>query len=705
MLRVELDQLLVSPYLMYQATEKDGVVVATNSNGSALVRSYDGIHWAKSYTYPGFRSSGVFMAVKTNGTNFVATTERRVYVSTDGVEWLMVLDVGSSLMARDSLMWTGSMYVIVAKGYTYTSSSGITWETLVHEGTPMDPSTLRYCGGFFFVVSGNIIHYSSNLVNWTSSGVSSIAVYAVSSEGNYLVGGGNGGATVRATWANGATSIVFTSGSLSTLTISRVYYSSYSHLFVIFQSGGFIRRSTDGASWTVTTTVGTDNLHQAAMDPTGQYFIVVATVGVIHRSTDGGLTVTQVNLPISNAASQNSIYIKEGIFLLWGDSRMQYSSDYGATWSIAEGMYMSGTGGTATDGDATIVAGGDRGNLLVSKDSGATWSLLSSVTGTTSQIQNIRYLKGYFYFCDAAGKIYRSSDGLNWEPQTSNTTQNLYKLAGNEGYLVAVGSTSTIISGTGTSWTVRTAPVSNIILRDVCVAKDGKFVVIGASGNIWESTNNTGTTWVNISNALFTQSLLTVASDGNVLVAGYNANASSSVISTSTDNGRTWSSHYWMDRENGYPTNMHWDGERFICVTTYGGLYISYDGYEWHNLTAQIPNSADLYGATVFKGKILFVDFFVIYGASIYEDHVLVKDGVDILTIEGDTWTPISYIGNPTESDYIDLGINDISQLTKEVDFSRVELESPAAVGSGTLYRKTIDPTNIRGTIKRLGGR
>lgn len=710
MLRAKLNTLFLAPTRVAGTIIGDSRTFIGERSFGGWYSTTDGINWEKISVNGKFRQQGDSNAIQGmyyNGDVYVVVTMRRIYASSDGLDWMEVLDTGATSFSMEPITWTGSQFVVIGtNGRTYFSSDGRVWTSTATITVMTNPAYLKYRSGFFFTVATDVLYYSRDALTWVSAGSTSVIHYEVSSEGNYLVSGGSAGVTLRTTWIDGATSLTFISGSASTQAVFKVHYSPYTKRFVIFQAAGNVRNSVDGAVWTLSASfTSSPSLNYVAMDPTGRYFITVTTAGKIGRSDNGGNSFTEVSLPVSLAADTPT-HIRQGVFYVWNTAyHVMYTTDYGVTWNSLIGRNIDMIGGIATDGVATIVTGGDSGDLLTSKDGGATWVLVDgAAVGTTSTIYSIKHLKGAFYASSGGGKISRSIDGLSWTPLTTGlpgTNSNIYGMSGNDTYIVGVGANSIIISGTGTTWTTRTPPVASTVLRDVCTAKDNKFVTIGDAGNIWESTNQTGTTWVNISNSEFPHNLTVCASDGDLLVVGYMAQNSGVVLSTSIDNGRTWASHFWAGVKSA-PLKLDWDGEKFVATTSEGYVFVSYDGYEWHDVF--IHNISSIVGTALFEGKTLIADRGIIYEADLYEDKVLVKDGPNILTLDGDSWEPITYTGNPTETDYLGLGINNINDLAKKADHVKLTMEPSGSLGSGTVYRKTVDLSSIKGTVNKLGG-
>lgn len=230
---------------------------------------------------------------------------------------------------------------------------------------------------------------------------------------------------------------------------------------------GYVYRSANGTSWIRTALDGAADTRSIVYDDTSEDFVVCGqSAGVsggdgpcVWYSTDDGLTWTQ---SVSAVASEdgNAVWSIGGVCVIGTDGGTSYSTvDYtswttgttGITSSISEiyydgGWVAGGDGGTIiysadginwTDSAHGLTAveifrfasfGGDiyattnepDAELLVSSDSGATWSLLTHPANGTSMNLNKVYSFGgtylYIYGGDtsATSGIYYSSDASTW---------------------------------------------------------------------------------------------------------------------------------------------------------------------------------------------------------------------------------------------------------------------------------------------------
>jgi hypothetical protein len=144
-----------------------------------------------------------------------------------------------------------------------------------------------------------------------------------------------------------------------------------------------------------------------------------------------------------------------------GDGGKILHSTDGRTWVQRE----SGTTGwivAVTYGNGRYVAVGEAGLLLVSSD-GVSWTRVSSI-GTTARLNNVLYAQNRFVAVGEGGASIASLDGgATWSATTSNAGSAwLHGLAYGSGRWVATGQGGTIISSAdGINWQKQTSSTTN----------------------------------------------------------------------------------------------------------------------------------------------------------------------------------------------------------------------------------------------------
>lgn len=110
-------------------------------------------------------------------------------------------------------------------------------------------------------------------------------------------------------------------------------------------------------------------------------------------------------------------------------------------------------------GNGTLVAVGDLGNVMISKDM-STWTAQSS--GTDSVLFGVAFGNGRFVAVGMDGTLLTSTDGTGWTQVASVNGEALYGVAFGSGAFVAVGANGTaLVSQNGVEWGACTTGVTN----------------------------------------------------------------------------------------------------------------------------------------------------------------------------------------------------------------------------------------------------
>ncbi len=151
----------------------DGKWVAVGNSGSnsAILTSSDGRTWAQAYSAPNGSTpiegiafdngTGTFMAIDQYASHY--------YVSADGSNWTAYTGNthGGSIYGIAGAVFGKGVYVVAESGEyidSYTLSDQ-TWHSF--NDPQLNPHSVAYLNGLFFVSSYNGFYYSSDGVNWT----------------------------------------------------------------------------------------------------------------------------------------------------------------------------------------------------------------------------------------------------------------------------------------------------------------------------------------------------------------------------------------------------------------------------------------------------------------------------------------------------------------------------------------------------------
>jgi photosystem II stability/assembly factor-like uncharacterized protein len=176
-----------------------------------------------------------------------------------------------------------------------------------------------------------------------------------------------------------------------------------------------------------------------------------------------------------------------------------HTNDGGGTWSVIPmaGETTENLNGVCVIDAGSIVAVGYNGIILLSADSGVSWS--SQASGVSVHLNEVDFVDASFGIAVGnGGTILTSSNGgVTWTPQTSGTSADLYgvhMIDTNTGFVV--GSAGTIRSTTdgGTTWAPRTSLVSET-LKSVHFYDAGTGIAVG-NGPVVVKTEDGGSSWM-----------------------------------------------------------------------------------------------------------------------------------------------------------------------------------------------------------------
>lgn len=213
---------------------------------------------------------------------------------------------------------------------------------------------------------------------------------------------------------------------------------------IIGGAGVYVISTDGGATWSVDTTIpDLFDVHFPA--PTVGYRCGEA--GLVHKTTDGGLTWQDVSIPTGqDIFAIFFIHPDTGWAVGTVDSQavIFYTPDGGQTWirqfsGVVQPLYDI----HCVDAN-TCWAVGDGGTILATSDGGNTWAVRNS--GTTQALFAVHFVNPvHGWIAGAGGTILHSLDsGMTWTPQTSPVQEDLFDV-----FMTSV-SEGWIVGGSGT---------------------------------------------------------------------------------------------------------------------------------------------------------------------------------------------------------------------------------------------------------------
>jgi len=262
-----------------------------------------------------------------------------------------------------------------------------------------------------------------------------------------------------------------------------------------------------------------------------------------------------------------------------------------------DGAADAGGGGDAAGPDAIapidgppgsipmfVVAGG-RFRKMISCDDGKTWidggMDTSSAPDEGTGVRGLGYGNGLFVAAvgggGATGRIFSSTDGLNWTERVPTGTYNGFsQVAFGNGYYVAGGGNNSIRSATGVDgWGDLSSMGNGGILREM-VCGDGQFVAVGG-GRIRHSAD--ALTWLAQGSGTCADELEGLAFGAGRFVALERTGATC----VSTDGGATWTNGTVGTSSN--LGGIVYTGHDFLARAL-SFVFRSTDGITWTSATA-----------------------------------------------------------------------------------------------------------------------
>jgi MSHA pilin protein MshA len=278
------------------------------------------------------------------------------------------------------------------------------------------------------------------------------------------------------------------------------------------------------------------------------YFLTVDSGGYY---TSGDATTWTSRSAVSGVTPTGATYSNGKWYVLGASGKYAYSSDL-SSWTTVQTSSTYGLNSLATSADGqTIIAGGQAGRLVVSKDGGATWTTKLAVGGTNTSyaFESVVEFKGRWYATAHRIGSYVSTDGgVTWTPWKTPTGDYVRAVASDGSTMVAInhdsandGRNYVHTSTNGTTWTKTGAYADSVA---VALRVNGKNVatVDGSSGgaDAYFFSDTTSARLVTTSIPSLRNAEYLAARGTTVVASGPNGYGGTTV-GYSTNGGQTWS--------------------------------------------------------------------------------------------------------------------------------------------------------------------
>lgn len=385
-------------------------------------------------------------------------------------------------------------------------------------------------------------------------------------------------------------------------------------LFVAVGEAGTIITSPDGASWTLRSSGTTKAL--SGVTWTGLRFVAVGAGGTVVTSSDGETWTPRAS---ATSAALLAVAASDRQIVAVGADGAVISSPDGLTWT-PRASHTTSTLNAVTWGGGLFVAVGNPDAIFTSPD-GLTWTDRNYTAKVP--ILAVAWSGRVFVAAGPAGLVATSTDGIRWsQPLLSFTTHDITGLTWSGDRFIAVVQSGTFgtnpnrifTSPDGQTWTA----VSTIRGLNAVASAGGRHVAVGSDGTIAHTSDPAS--WLSNSSSLSVRPLLTIAGNGNVVVAAGGV-SSGGLLLTSSDGV------HWTTPATGPTTprrGLVWGADTFVALSASAGIVTSPDGVTWTERNSGV--SSQLAG-------IAWTGSRFVAGA---------RDGTILTSTDAITWTPQS---------------------------------------------------------------
>jgi hypothetical protein len=186
---------------------------------------------------------------------------------------------------------------------------------------------------------------------------------------------------------------------------------------------------------------------------------MVSGTATVCNSPDGDTFTTRDNTTFSDPRGGA---VGGGVIVLCGTSgEIGISTDHGANWSLQTSGFGTDTIASVAYGNGYFVAvgGSSSGDTSKSNAAATSWSLTSSAA--TAALTRVTFGNGIFLAINTT-EILTSTDGATWSAGTKPTTGNMFTIGYGAGSFVLVSVSGEIFTSTdGVYWTERYSPITS----------------------------------------------------------------------------------------------------------------------------------------------------------------------------------------------------------------------------------------------------
>lgn len=466
------------------------VLVAVGSNGT-IVTSPDGLSWT-------IRESGITTELRDvtwTGTEFLAVGDDiEVLASRDGGVWSM-RDAANGGPFSCIASNTSLTIAVAEDGTSRMTTDGITW---TRSRAPLRLAHMVWAGDRFIAIGTADSHgpkYSFDGQDWSygQSGAVGIQMDVLATDGQITVAGGVGGAI--AVTRDGGQHVK----AANTITALDLYGLASKESHFVIASGtptaqrGALLASEDGLNWEIAYDMGLETLYDVAANES--VFVAVGVINelwsggaMILRSPDGrswGGAVGSVTGPGDWPWEWQSITWDGGRFVAAGSGGAVATSTDASSWHLIGGIHITDHTlfGVASDGQ-NLVAVGWTGAIAVSHD-GQTLTMVHPGY-EDGHLYDVAWGNGTFVAVGSGGRVLTSTNGDQWQEQTSGATVDLHGVRFIDGQFVAVGDQGAALTSTDGAVWASAGPAGDGDLLDA-IGPGSELTAVGRNGLVVRS--------------------------------------------------------------------------------------------------------------------------------------------------------------------------------------------------------------------------
>lgn len=421
-------------------------IALTESYGSRVYISTDGIRWTDHYVAFSQEMSGVaYGAGKYLVMDYWSSS---YYYSTTGVSWTRGHLSGG--LGTIDVTWDGSKFVVLGSTEVFTSTDGITWETISQDMVRPAFSIVTGSDGILAAGANAVLLASGNGMEWDT------------------VSSGSGQELSNLTYENG---------------------------LYIASGGNRLLTSPDGFEWTPQDNItGATGFSRAATDVfygAGQYFAWFAhSYGWADRvyTSNDGHNWTQGNFSATGGTTSfipNEFIYANGSFVAVGDEGGVWTANDGLNWTRQD----SGVTGDLQRvywSDNQFIAIGGNGTIIVSPDA-QTWTQADHY-GMKEELRGLASMQGTYVAVGTNGLILRSIDGSNWDPVIAPYFDSFNDIAYDGEAFWVVGERGLHTSADGLTWD--TFEPGNNLAKKRIIWDGERLLTVGEGEAIQSSTES-----------------------------------------------------------------------------------------------------------------------------------------------------------------------------------------------------------------------